>query len=231
MASSSSSSSSSTKKNTANCRSCGQRRTKTWCLNTKCSEYQGPLRMCCVHGCTFPTPHILCRTHWAKGLHCGNCAKRLSHEGYCTNCDSLVACVVDGCDGHTREMKDDQKDKSFARHTIPLCKEHWGTPLCFNCDPPVPLDHGVCPTCPDSMQCAVADCHHPTVEGRPLCVAHHKGGQHCKCGMQLVGMAEAVPYCTECDEHWKCATKGCKTYIASYKYCKKCHDERTAYLA
>ena len=202
------------------CRSCGVRRVKTWCQNKACEEYAGPLNPCGVPGCDFPTPHVLCRTHYTKGLHCLTCARKLNKEGFCTKCDILLECVVDDCKGHARFLNDS---------SIPLCREHFGTRICF-----VhlgTLDHGICPLCPDSLACVVDECGHPTVKGRPLCQPHYQGGLHCLCGMPLNGLEQAITFCTECDEHWYCKTKGCNTLIAQFSYCKACHKGRTAYLA
>jgi hypothetical protein len=195
------------------CRTCGKDRVKSWCVNSKCEEYQGELHLCRVDGCNMNTPHVLCRTHWFEGMHCGKCARELNYEGHCLKCEVLLACVVDGCSGHAKWVNDD---------TIPLCKTHFGTRICF--DHNVALDHGICPLCPDSVKCVVTNCKHPTTKVRPLCIVHHKGGLHCQCGDELCGLSETVTYCPTCDEHWKCARKGCKTYIAAYKYCKKCYE-------
>jgi len=202
------------------CRTCGQKRIKSWCMNTKCDEYVGSLHICRVIGCDIQTPHVLCRVHYSKGQHCGTCARRFNEEGFCLKCDTLLECVIDECKGHARWIDET---------SIPLCSMHWGTRICF--EHSVALDGGVCPLCKDSVPCTVVGCNHPTVEGRPLCVAHHKEGRHCACGCEMSGMDQAVMFCTACDEYWKCATKGCKDLIGAYKYCKTCHNERSTYLA
>lgn len=205
-----------------NCRSCGQRRINTWCMNTQCDEYVGPLKSCGVKGCDFPTPHVLCRVHYTKGDHCANCARKVNHEGFCLKCDSLVECVIDDCKDHALWVDDS---------TIPLCRQHFGTRICF--EHLKALDGGVCSLCSDSVSCTVDGCDHPTVKGRPLCVSHHKEGLHCgneRCGEALWGLDEAIAFCPHCDETWHCKTKGCLKIIAQYNYCKACHKERTAYV-
>jgi hypothetical protein len=204
------------------CRSCGKNRVKTWCLNTKCKEYVGPLHLCGVSGCDIstPKPHVLCRVHWNKGAHCGTCARKVNEEGHCLKCDDLLNCCIPECQGHAKYVNE---------RTIPLCTEHFGTRICF--EHVCPLMNGICPQCPEAVACAVEECKNPTVDGRPLCVAHHKEGYHCACGKEFSGLDQATVFCARCDEHWRCATKGCSTYIGAYKYCKTCYSDRTEYLA
>ena len=200
-----------------NCRSCGQRRASSWCVNKHCEEYNGPLGSCGVKGCDFPTPLLLCRIHFKKGNHCKKCARAVNCEGFCTKCDVLLSCVVDGCKKHT---------KFINEMTIPLCVDHFGkTKICFEHNQ-VLID-GICPHC--GMDCIVDGCDRPTIVGRPLCPHHHHAGRHCLCGLELI-LTEATPFCYECDMHYKCKTRGCKNEIVQHLFCKTCYKERNQYV-